>query len=266
MSIPSRQSGPFQNVTQSHQVTALDSEPLLPQNSAPQISQQEAVHIWSHSVLLAVHDDVAESLLEHRRLLSVCGNTIPRSLLLFNIGSLRSIVDSNDSAAEAFELSCREDPTLAIAWFRLGMIHFDTKNYATALSAFEHCMSCYSEMEKCKNYKPYGLDFKLEKTKVTWNIHLTRHHLAQQQGDPTPPTLDNPLNKIRKDLYFDAPEIVTARPEKPKRSSLGKLKGQILKFRDSLRVPEDGKVKRDSGLGDDTSSQPPGSQRSSRGS
>lgn len=248
-----------------------------PRHHNPQVSKEEAIYIWSHSVLLANNSEISQSLVEHRRLLRVCGNTIPRSLLHFNMGSLWSLANDTNRASEAFEQSCREDPTLTIAWFCLGISQYSVQNYPQALDAFETCLSTYADSEMVKNYEPQGLDFKIEKTKVTWNIHLTQYRLAKQMGRPPPRlALDNPLNTIHKALYFDAPEIDgtegdgndSAWKQARRRSALEKLTSQLKKLRkfSFSASQDDGKEKRDSGWSEDTTTTGTGSARRSQGS
>ncbi|KAK2765539.1 hypothetical protein FQN54_008393 [Arachnomyces sp. PD_36] len=235
----------------------------------PQITELEAIYIWSNSVLLATHYNISESLLEHKRLLQVCGNTIPRSLIYFNIGSLLSIAGDIDLSTQAYEESCREDPSLSLAWFCLGVNHFSAGQYVAAVTAFETCIACYAETERVKNYESQGLNLKLEKTKVTWNLNLSRQNMDKENGIIAPVTHNYPLNRIRKDLFFNAPEVGSEREEghhisssdgDRRKSGTGeKIRGQFQKLRTSLSGPKDlyRRIKRDSGIGEDTTSASP---------
>ncbi|KAI9761773.1 MAG: hypothetical protein M1835_008117 [Candelina submexicana] len=172
-----------------------------PVNASPatyiSLNLTEALDLWSHAVLLFHAYEWEQAVTAHRRLIKRCESTIPLARLWFNVGVIRSHLGEYFLASEAFIKAVKIRKDLAIGWFCLGMAVFQLGDFRKAKRPFQRCLSLFGEATTSIDYRPMGLDFILEKTKVEWNARQTffeKNH--KQMKAPLPLDTHLSLNRL----------------------------------------------------------------------
>ncbi|KAI9794563.1 MAG: hypothetical protein M1816_004450 [Peltula sp. TS41687] len=169
-----------------------------PPNAAPatpfHLDAESATVLYSHAVLLFHAYSWHQSIKFHRTILRRdVGGLLPAAHLWFNIGIIRCHLGEYALGVEALDKAVAHDSDLAIAWFCMGIALFQLGDYRRAERRFKRCLACLypggPDVVLLIDYRPKGLDFALERTRVEFNIRLCllwKLH-KQLKADKPPP-------------------------------------------------------------------------------
>ncbi len=179
-----------------------------PVNASPatyvSLNLPEALDLWSHAVLLFRSYEWEQAVTAHRRLIKRCENIVPLARLWFNVGVIRSHLGEYFLASEAFTKAVKIRSNLAIGWYCLGMAIFQLGDFRKAKRPFQRCLNLFDEGTTSINYRPLGLDFVLEKTRVEWNVRqnfFEKNH--KQMRAPMPLETHLSLNRLPAGVLFE---------------------------------------------------------------
>lgn len=181
-----------------------------PPNAAPptpfNLDPESAAALYSHAVLLFHAYSWHQSIKYHRSILRRdVGGLLPAAHLWFNIAIIRCHLGEYALAVEAFDKAIEHDPELAIAWFCMGIALFQLGDYRRAERRFKQCLACLGPDVVLIDYKPQGLNFSLEKTRVEFNIRLCLlWKLHKQVKADRPPSWS--LNRMPAGLLIEPDE------------------------------------------------------------
>ncbi|KAI9755310.1 MAG: hypothetical protein M1815_005100 [Lichina confinis] len=207
-------------------------------NAGLALDRESATALFSHAALLfhAYCWNMSLKLYRSiiRRSLTFNGNgsdgsdiaaPIPRPLqmahLWVNVGIIRCHLGEYALAVESFDRAVDHDQHLAVAWFLMGMALFELQDFRRAERRYKMSLSCFdSELNETADdeppveskgvkstttridYRPDGLNFVLERSRVEFNIRLSMlWKLHRQVNAERPPSWS--LNRLPAGKVFE---------------------------------------------------------------
>ncbi|KAH0542869.1 hypothetical protein FGG08_002729 [Glutinoglossum americanum] len=154
-----------------------------PLNAQPPVFQHgtcaDILEAYSQAASLFHAYEYHQAIKAYKRLLRQKQSLVNEALLWFNIGILRDHLGEHALASEAYEKAVKLDGSFSLGWFCLGNSLSLISNFRRALRVFKICEKTLRG--DSIDYHHYGLPWKLEKTRVTFNIRQTELRKLHKQ-------------------------------------------------------------------------------------